>query len=425
MLITAFMSLYAQQEQSLHFMRNTWQSNLTNPAMKLSEKVEILLPSIYYNLSSPDFKIKKLIMPDADGVLDLSALAKNRLELRNRLNVDAKILTLGVAVPINENLSISLYHSINNRSSIDLDGSFLKMTLDDNFPYVGKTHNFYSKVNGSVYGEIGLGAVYLLNRHIQIGIQLKKLDGMMSIFTKTGESIVTLETTNYAMSMNNNINFNTYSLDHLNEMSHPFKALGASFLSKNNGYAFDLGTSMEFGKFNVAFSIIDIGSHIKWQKEGKNYTSLGNFHYKGIKSATISIENTNNNSLTGDLKEVIQLKETNDPKYVEKFPTKLYVSTSYDFSDKLMVGALIFRSSYQYFKSQTGVTLNTTYRINDNLHLGGTWSLRNNSVNNLGIHMMAQLGPIQLYGVTDNIITAFRPYNSNNSNGRLGINILL
>ena len=426
MLVLVLQNSYAQQELSLHFMNNIWQSNLTNPAIKSSEKIQIILPSIYYSIHSPDFTIKKLLQPDADGHLNISEIARNRIQLRNKLNVDAQILSLGISIPISKKLTLSLYQATNSHSSLDLDGNLLKMVLVDNLEYVGKTHQFSSKMNGSVYSEFGLGGIYSVTKNVQIGIRLKMLNGISGIFTEGGESTVALESTNYAMTLNNNINVNTYSLAQLKKINTPKEAFNASFSRKNRGYSYDIGTAMQFGKLNFAVSLIDVGGYIRWKQEGKKYTSIGELHYDGIKTATISLENSlNKSSITSNLKEAIKFNETNNPRFIEKIPTKFYLSSTYNWTEKLMVGALICQENDPFTGKKTGFALNTTYKFMKSLQLGSTWTLRNGNYNGWGLHAIVQLGSFQFYGVTDNIISAFQPYNSKNANTRIGLNIIL
>ena len=425
-LVSVLQNSHAQQELSLHFMNNVWQSNLTNPALKSSEKIQIILPSIYYSIHSPDFTIKKLLQPDADGHLNISEIARNRLQLRNTLNVDAQILSLGISIPISDKLTLSLYQATNSHSSLDLDGNLLKMVLVDNLEYVGKTHQFSSKINGSVYSQIGLGGIYSVTKNVQIGVRLKMFNGLAGIFTEGGESTVSLESTNYAMTLNNNINVNTYSLTQFKKINTLKEAFNAGFSGKNRGYSFDLGTTMQFGKLNFAVSLVDVGGYIRWKEEGKKYTSLGELHYDGIKSATISLENSlNKSSFTSNLKEAIKFKETNNPRFIEKMPTKFYLSSTYNWTEKWMVGALICHEDDQFTGKKTGFALNTTYKFMKSLQLGSTWTLRNGNYNGWGLHTILQLGSFQLYGVTDNIISAFQPYNSKNVNSRIGLNFTL
>ncbi len=425
-LVSVLQINYAQQELSLHFMNNIWQSNLTNPALKSSEKTQIILPSIYYGIHSPDFTIKKLLQPNADGHLNISEVAENRLQLRNRLVANAQVLSLGISIPVTKKLTLSLYHATNSYTSLDLDGNLLKMVLVDNLEYVGKTHQFSSKMNGSVYSEFGLGGIYSVTKNIQIGVRLKALSGIAGIFTEGGESIVALESTNYAMTLNNNINVNTYSLAQFRKINTPKEAFNAIFSRKNRGYSYDVGTAMKFGKLNFAISLVDVGGYIRWKQEGKKYTSIGELRYDGIKTATISLENSvNKSSITSNLKEAIKFNETENPRFIEKISTKFYLSSTYNWTEKWMVGALICQENDPFTGNKTDFSLNTTYKFMKSLQLGSTWNLQNGNFNNWGLHLIVQLGSVQLYGVTDNIISAFQPYDSKNANSRIGLNITL
>ena len=40
---------------------------------------------------------------------------------------------------------------------------------------------------------------------------------------------------------------------------------------------------------------------------------------------------------------------------------------------------------------------------------------------NLGANLLLQLGPVQLFAATDNIISAFDPLGQNSANGRFGL----
>ena len=110
---------------------------------------------------------------------------------------------------------------------------------------------------------------------------------------------------------------------------------------------------------------------------------------------------------------------------IEGRTAKIYLSGTYQLNEKLKLGALFYNENGGLDVSYTGFAVNATYQLLKQIQLGGTLGLRNGSFSNLGMHFVAQLGPVQLFGVTDNIISAFRPYDSKNANGRLGINIQL
>lgn len=420
-------ALFAQQEQSLHFLTNVWQSNLTNPAIKSSDKFQIILPSVYYNIHTPDFTINDLFRTDEFGNLNMSEVARNRIKQRNRINAQANILSLGISYPVSKKISLSIYQSINSHASVDLDGDMLKMILVDNIDYVGKLTKLTSSGGGSSYSEIGVGGNYAINDKVQIGTRIKMYKGIAAAFAIAAESRVFLENTDYAMSMNNNVNIVTYSLTQLKDIDGVGGALNSSFAGSNRGYGFDFGTTVSMGKWRMALSFIDVGGFIRWRDEGTRYSSLGDRHFKGIKTATISIDRipSSNSGIKDNIKDALKVDETPNPWFLERIPTKYYFSSSYEISPKLMVGGLIFQEASRYTGVHKGFSFNTTYKLMKSLQLGGSLGLRNGSFTNLGMHIVTQLGPVQMFGVTDNIISSFRAYNTHSANGRVGLNILL
>ena len=106
--------------------------------------------------------------------------------------------------------------------------------------------------------------------------------------------------------------------------------------------------------------------------------------------------------------------------HTQTLPTKIYLTGSYELTNKLTLGALIY-GEFGGDDSKTGVMVDATYKLFKVVRVGATLGLRNKTFNNIGAHISAQLGPVQLFAVTDNIITAFKPYDANNANGRAGL----
>ena len=92
-------------------------------------------------------------------------------------------------------------------------------------------------------------------------------------------------------------------------------------------------------------------------------------------------------------------------------------------NDKLTLGALIY-GELGGDENHTGFMLDATTKLFKVLRVGATLGLRNKTLSNVGVHVSAKLGPVQVFAVTDNIITAFNPYGANNANGRVGLGLL-
>ena len=139
-------ALKAQQEQSLHFLQNVWQSNLTNPSFVSDKKVQIMLPSFYFNVNSPDFTINELFKSNAEGKLTLSDIA-GRVQPQNRMDANVNIQSLGLSYTLNKRLSLSAYHAVNGNPSVDVNGDLVKLVANGNNQFLGKTVPFNSNLN--------------------------------------------------------------------------------------------------------------------------------------------------------------------------------------------------------------------------------------------------------------------------------------
>ena len=125
------------------------------------------------------------------------------------------------------------------------------------------------------------------------------------------------------------------------------------------------------------------------------------------------------------LKNIVGLDVLDNAHYVQKLPTKIYLSALYQLDDKWQLGALFYNESGGKLVSYTDFMLNASYKIIENIDIGSSWSIRNKRFDNFGFHLIAQYDKFQLYAVTDNIISVFKPYNFKSSNVRLGLNLVL
>ncbi len=414
----------AQQEQTLHFVREIWQANLTNPALMPDKKIQILLPSVYYNLNSPDLTIQDLLKPDANGKLSINDVVKNRLKTQNHLDANIQMQTLGIVYKPYEKLSLSFYHAVNANPNIDMNRDLLKLVIEGNSQFLGKKVDFSSTANGSIYTELGFGATYKLQEHIALGGRIKILNGIAGVFTSKNKLDITFDETNYNITFDNDFDVKAYSPTTFTDIRKVNDLLRLGF-TKNRGFALDLGATATLGRLNFSASIIDLGAAIKWKDDGKSYASNGKYKYSGLNTDNLfNIDSFDSKGFKDTLQKVIGYSETLNPTFTQKIPTKFYLSSTYEISEKLTAGLLLYGETDELNGAKLGMALDATLAVSKFLSAGGSVSLRNGSISNLGLHAVLKLGPVQLYGVTDNIITAFQPYNSKMANGRVGINLV-
>jgi hypothetical protein len=421
-------SMSAQQEQSLAFMTDIWQSNLTNPALLPDKKIGIALPSLYFNLNSPELTYNDCITVNAKGenVVLLDDVTQNKLQPQNHFNGNAQFQTLGLSIPVTKKLFLTFTHGVWANPSVTVNRNLARILVKGNAAaeFLGKTNAFGSSANGDVRSEFGIGAAYKLP-NLTIGARVKLQYGLSALFTTADKLDITFNQNDYNMRFQTDFEVQTYSIEKFSNISTFQDLLKNGLTSQNTGLSFDLGGSMKLGKLQLNASLIDLGGSINWKSEGKSYGSKGDYTYKGVnpsgRDQFFRFDSLGSASFSDTLKKVIgYTTRESGVTHTQALPTKLYLTGSYALNDKLTLGALIY-GEFGGDESKTGFMVDATYKLFKVVRVGATLGLRNKTFNNIGAHISAQLGPVQVFAVTDNVITAFNPYDANNANGRAGL----
>jgi hypothetical protein len=417
---------FAQKEISLHFLQGVEQANITNPSLVSSDKRVILLPSIYCNLYTPDFTLKNLFSVNAQGVRDLNELADSKLGNRNRLAGNLSFTTFGYAKTVLPKWRLTVLHSYSANIDADIDGVLVKALMNDYKNSIGKTFPFYAKVNGTIYHQLAFGASYQYQENLRLGARLKILKGISNVFTRKGESSVTINGNNYAASFNNNIAILTHNIDDLGEVRKINGLLKQSLNLRNLGIGLDIGATYTWKNWQFSASIVDAMSVINWRKDGRDYNGSGLRNFGGLnRSFTITLgSKAKSFNLQDTLKNIFGIDILENSKYLQKLPTKIYLSALYNLNNKLQLGALLYDERDKNFLNKTDFMLSASYKMLDNLTFGSSWSIRNKRFDNFGLHLLAQYKTTQIYATTDNIFTVFDPYNHKSANGRIGVNLI-
>jgi hypothetical protein len=424
----------AQQEQSLNFMTNTWQAHLTNPALLPSKKLSIALPSVYFNINSPDLAVNDLLVSE-NGKTNLylnKLYAPERAETTH-LNANVQVQTLGIAYPVTDRLTLSIYQAGSTNPSVNYRRDLAQLFFKGNADFLGKTVSFGSTVNADLRSEIGIGAAYRLPA-LTVGGRVKLHSGIAGIFTQSEKLDISFSPVDYSLGFKNDIDVRAFDANKIINIRNAQDVINQGFLSKNTGISFDLGGSIKLGKLQLNASLIDIAGSIKWKNNGTSYTSKGDYAYKGRDIGNFNqffkIDSFSSKTFSDTLKKIVGFTETAGATYTQKLPMKLYLSGSYQINEKFTVGALVYNESGGAAASQTGFAVDATVKAVDipnilKIHTGLTYGLRNGTFNNLGAHVTVNAVKfIQIFAVTDNILTVFKPYNAHNANGRVGMGLI-
>ncbi|MGL5936770.1 MAG: DUF5723 family protein, partial [Cetobacterium sp.] len=348
----------SQQELGLHFMRPTYQSNITNPAFFMKQKVAVTMPSLYYNYGNTSFSSRKVI--SRDSVIDLN-LMTDKVKDYNYLMANMNILPLSVGVRIND-LQIGLTTGFRSFVYGGYNKNMFIFLTQGNKDFIDKKINLAPDIQVNMFGEIGLSGAYrFLDKHLSVGISGKYLMGFADISTSRKNREISIYTNPdiYQLEMTTNYQLNSSAKGSLiSQLPFSNDSLPIHNTGKNNGFALDIGAEYIINdKISVAASVIDIGS-ITWRENINSYKSEGKYTYQGVDVASLVLQDSSIgfDAITDTLKKSFNFERIENKSYKTPLNTQFYLSTTYRPIPILRVGGL-FYGTFLYGKLQPSIAI--------------------------------------------------------------------
>ena len=423
--------LLAQQDIGLQYMRSTWQANTTNPAIVVPNKLVVGLPGFANHLSF-DGPTYNQIVTDQNGqsTIDIDRLI-GHLDAENAIREDLSVPTLSLAFKL-KNLTLSLGHSVRYHAYFNYPKTLPQIVWQGNAQFIGETVALGNDLQLTGYHELAFGAAYQFG-NLTLGAKGKFLSGIAdatssadhhdaSLYTDPDVYQVTLDG-DYLLHTANSLDYEDFENIDLN---FDFAKLAFDqFFSQNAGFAVDLGARLQLGKLDLAASMTDIGS-ITWDHGVTNYSALQSYTYDGldISSALTGGEDLSFGNALDTLKAIFKVEESSTS-YTNALPQKVYLSALYQINEVWAVGGVVFHENFRgQSSSSASVGLNISpWKL---LHAGAFYTIKpNKSFDNLGLHLALKLGPVQVFGVTDNLLALANPGDARDFTARMGLALLM
>ena len=419
----------AQTDLGSYFMPMTWGANQMNPSFTDSSKIQIHLPLLSYHLyHSPEFTLDEIIFQNGDqNVLNLD-MVLDKLENENEFNSTLDIQTLGIGIKLNK-FFVSLSHRIRFDSDLRYSEELAQLIWNGNAQFIGETVEFGPELFVNSFHEIGLGVQYQITDKLGVGGKLKYLSGIGSIVTKNSEASLYTSDDIYQLTFNTDYSLQTasfLSIEGVSDFNFTIDQFTLDNLfSSNSGVGFDLGLNYQINsKLNLSASVVDLGA-ITWQDQTKEYASVGSYDYDGVDLSNFFADDSLEFDIKLDtLEQIFGFQERTTDSYRTNLNSNFYLSGQYELSDKLKLGVL-FRNIFGNNKSDSALALNLQYRIAKFIGFGINYAYIDGQADNFGVMGFAKLGPVQIFGSSDNILGLLGTKSNNHSNGRIGISILL
>ncbi len=425
------------QDLGLHFMNNVYQSTYTNPAKMNKHRINVTLPALNINFAHTGPTIGSMLMQDVDGnyYIDTNS-GISKLKDNNYIRLDGAIETIGAGLRFGK-YQVGFSHSLRTFNSFKYTKQLAEVIFNGNAQYVGETVNVAPALNVSVYSEFKLNGAYQINDQLSVGLGIKYLSGIGNVSTSKDELSIYTDPEYYQITATTDYEVNSagegFALDIYNDgdsvnvqFNDYFSEVngGNLLFGRNTGIAFDLGAVYQLGKIRIEAALTDIGS-INWKSNARNFTSQGTYTFDGIDGNPILFEEDSFDfsEVLDTLVDVLGFQSTENT-YKTSLNSQYYLSGSYQIKDGLDVGVLL-QGALVAEKFRPAIALSCQKRFGNIFSLGAVYSMRNKSFTNLGLNFVLKLGPIQLYGASDNMLSVFLPYNSKNTHFRMGMNVAL
>ncbi len=422
--IISGISLNAQHNLGIHMMNGLYQQSFHNPAMFPDSNMVIALPSAFLNIYHSGGSLGDFITENESGEseIQIDELA-SKIGDENELVTNIDIHTFEFSIPVKD-FSFSIGHVFRNDFVLNYDRSFVQLLSDGNAQYIGETVEFGPSLDFQSYSEIRLGVGYRF-ANIKVGARLKILSGIGDISPVSNNAKLTTSDDIYQIQLESDYAINSAAYLDFN-VEDGFDWVGedlsaGDFVSKNTGIAVDLGLSAKLGnKLTASVGINDLGS-IKWSEGVKNFSSNVNKSYDSIFDLMLDGDSLSVVNNFENLTEALEFRESNES-YSTMLPMKVNAAITYQLTNSFSVGAASQMINYDQ-QNYTSFSIGGNYNFRKNFSAGVAYVSHQDS-NTIGVSLMGRIGPAQIFLVTDNIITAFDPINSQFGNVGAGFNLI-
>ncbi|MBK9013517.1 MAG: hypothetical protein IPM82_05225 [Saprospiraceae bacterium] len=420
--------MMAQQELGLHFMPHVWQSNSTNPAFVQDNKLTIGLPGIYSSIAFDGPTYNQIVAKqEGKTVVDIDKLI-GHLDAENTIRNELGIPSLSLSFKL-KNLHLTIGHAVKYNAFLNYPKTLPQVVWQGNAQFIGQTVELGNEVELAGYHELMAGAAYEMGP-VTLGANVKFLSGIAGAATDKDHHAASLYTDPdvYQITLNGNYilhSANTIDYQEFEDVNVDFdyaKLTAQKFFSKNNGMAFDLGLSAELGKLDLAASVLDLGK-ITWDDNVTNYEATQTYQYDGLDfSGALTGDSVSFGDALDTLKSIFKVEETSGS-YTTTLTRKIYLSARYKLNEKWAVSGLFFNENYRG-EPFSSVAVGINFSPIKQLNAGLSYAFKQpDSYDNLGLNLTLKLGPVQVFGVTDNLFSLVNPGDAHSFSARAGASV--
>lgn len=423
-------TLYGQAGRSLYFLPIVPQLHNANPAHIPDYKLHVGIPflsSVRTGFENT-FIYEDIFQRRGDSLyLEREYLVDN-LKDDNEFNLNLMEEYFSLGAKFGENY-VSFRIADMFSSTMGVSKDFIRFLLYGNGSeyYLGRTADFSGNtLDFSYYREYALGYARSVDDRINVGIHLKYLQGIANMNTEKMNFDLYTDPDDLSISVQSDIllNMSVPGVDDEDVSTGDFISN-----TQNSGFALDLGLHYQINKKLLASAgIINFGS-ISWNDNLKNYHTENPekvFTYEGFDFDEIFEDDALNddrlNEIFDSISDEIGIVEFTK-KYRTNLPALLTVNLNYELTENDIFGVLV-RNKFLPDRNWLTATVGYTRYFGRNINVMLSNSFFSDSYFNPGLGIAANLGPVQLYLVNENVAAPFALTKVKSFSLRFGVNLV-
>lgn len=457
LLVAQVLFMGAQNKQLVYGFSEIPQSLLQNPGEKVFSKSHYGIPflsQIHINAGASGVRVYDIFGTQSSDINSRIGAAINRLKNTDFFTVTQQIEILNFGWKQNEDtyLSAGMYQEFDFISYFPKD--LAQLAWYGNRDYLDKTFNLGElSTRADLLTVFHLGINKQLTKKFTAGFRLKLYSSMASYNStqNSGSFVTTLgdgntniyehQLTNVAMKVQTSGLASLYDIENPSDITK--KMLGRAFLGGNLGIGADIGFTYDItSRITATGSILDFGA-IFHTKDVETYTATGNYTLHGIELIFPPLtEGTPPyyENLENEIENQVPIDTITKP-YTNLRPLKVNGALTYKFGQAVLEeddcdcrsrGSTVARKQavgvqmFSIFRPKAPQLAGTFYyyrKISKYLAAKATYTIDSFTYTNLGLALVADLGPVNFYIAGDNLLKYDNLAKAKSVSLQLGLNI--
>lgn len=440
------LSVHGQNLDISHFMRISPFLNYEMPSAPTIYNGYVSLPfGIFHTgVNLGPVRYNNLFQTNAEGYPTTLTATRfvNSLAKNNYFGVNTYVELLGFGFRIKDKFFLTVDERLVSNLDVRYSKDLFGLPVYGNMAYVDEPADMEINANLNVYRELGVSFRHQVNDKISWGVRPKLLMGIANLHTNDFSAQLYTDPTDYSLSMSYKASLMAASIVPFNMAFNsndgfvfdlnPDPSAIAKNLYKNLGMGLDLGFSFKpLQSLNLSVSVLDLG-FINWKTTTYHLSSTlndagalyddGYMTFSGLSQSDISgIVNGNDvSSIMDSLAQYFPLEIQPTGSYVTALSPRVILQGDFKFAKHHCVSAAAqFRFASSYFQPSFTVAYDGLFF--NMIDVCVAYTMQRKAFDNLGVGIGFNLGYLNIYAGTQNIIAAFSVKNASQLTATAGI----